>query len=76
MAELARRAVAKYANAKSPLCSPQLNTRLIMEMYERRIESGQPYFAIMARSSDLLNCFHPASLDAERVASRTTTFPS
>lgn len=35
MAELARIAVAKYGNAKSPPASPLLATGLIMKMYER-----------------------------------------
>jgi hypothetical protein len=36
MAELARQAVAKYGNAKSPPASPVLDTHSIMEMYERK----------------------------------------
>jgi hypothetical protein len=40
MAELARQAVAKYGNAKFPPASPLLDTRGIMEMYER---AGQAF---------------------------------
>lgn len=42
MAELARRAVAKYGNAKSPPASPLLDTHLIMEMYERSAPPSMP----------------------------------
>ena len=42
MAELARQAVAKYGNAKFPPASPLLDTRGIMEMYERAAQAFAP----------------------------------
>lgn len=65
MAELARQAVAKYGNAKSPPASPMLDTHLIMEMYERKASRfaalstpRQPGESILAYQDRLLAVSH------------------
>jgi hypothetical protein len=73
MADLARQAVAKYGNAKSPPSSPLLDTHLIMEMYERQARGFATLSATLP-AGELLAAITPAAqMEAlERTTGRTT----